>query len=61
MKKYVLEEITSGGDVAEPFEAEDYESAAKQVLENMGYRLREVKDGILSNVVYENIFKRRSP
>ena len=39
---FVLVEKSSGGECGEPFEADDAESALREVLEGMGYRLRRV-------------------
>ena len=39
---FVLVESSSGGECGEPFEADDAESALREVLEGMGYRLRRV-------------------
>ena len=43
-KKFQLVEAVSAGEVAEEIEADTYEEAAAQVLENMGYQLLEVKN-----------------
>ena len=44
MKKFEVYELTSGGAVCEPFEAEDRESALEIILEENGEGLREVTD-----------------
>ena len=43
-QQFVLVENSSGGECGEPFEADDAESALREVLEGMGYRLVEVKE-----------------
>lgn len=44
MKQFQLEEDSSGGEVGDPIEAKSWEEAARQILEQMGYRLVEVKN-----------------
>ena len=44
MKKFILEEASSGGEVNDPVEAKDWEEAASLILEQMGYKLVELKN-----------------
>ena len=41
-RHFVLVESSSGGEIGEPFGADDAESAMSEVLERMGYKLKEV-------------------
>ena len=43
MKKFQLVEASSGCSGDDPFEAENFEDAAKQVLEGMGYKLKQLE------------------
>jgi hypothetical protein len=41
-KEFVLVEDSTGLECGEPFEAKNWEYAAEAVLEEMGYRLKEI-------------------
>ena len=44
MKHFQLLEDSSSGEVGDVIEAKCWEEAASQILEQMGYRLVEIKD-----------------
>ena len=44
MKQFQLEEASSGGEVGDPIEAESWDEAATHILEQMGYRLIELRN-----------------
>ena len=53
MSKFVLVENSSDGECGEPFEAVSWEEAATEVLEQMGYRLKEIQDKEIERTMEE--------
>ena len=44
MKKFIEIEVTSGGEVGDPFEAKDMVSALQEVFERGGTKIKEVEE-----------------